>query len=77
VRLGREIGGRGETDAVFEVRKKEVQFESVSADETTGVFGVGEIKTIRSRVHGHNDQCLAALISVATERSFQPRLRSQ
>jgi len=27
--------------------------------------------------HGHNDQCLAALISVATERSFQPRLRSQ
>jgi hypothetical protein len=50
VRLGREIGGRGETDAVFEVREKEVQFESDSADETTGVFGVGEIKSIRSRV---------------------------
>src|ERR1700738_4937567 len=27
--------------------------------------------------HWHNAQCLAALISVATERSFQPRLRSQ
>jgi hypothetical protein len=48
--LGREVGGRGEADAVFEVREKEVQFERVSADETTGVFGVGEIKTIRSRV---------------------------
>jgi hypothetical protein len=41
--MGCGIGGRGETDAVFEVRKKEVQFESVSTDETTGVFGIGEI----------------------------------
>jgi len=24
----------------------------------------------------HNDQCLAALISVGFERSFQPRIRS-
>jgi hypothetical protein len=28
---------------VFEVREKEVQFESFSADKAAGVFGVGEI----------------------------------
>jgi hypothetical protein len=43
LRLGCEIDGRGEKDAVLEVRGKEVQFESVSAYETTGVFGIGEI----------------------------------
>jgi hypothetical protein len=26
--------------------------------------------------HGHGDQCLAALVSVATEPSFQPRISS-
>jgi hypothetical protein len=36
--LGYEIGGRGKAVAVFEVREKEVQFESLSADETAGVF---------------------------------------
>lgn len=43
MRLGCEVGGRGEADAVFKVREKEVQSESVSADETAGIFGVGEV----------------------------------
>jgi hypothetical protein len=42
--LGCEVGGRGEADAVFEVRKEEVQFESDSAGKTARVFGVGEIE---------------------------------
>jgi len=41
--VGCPTRGFGETDAVFEVREKEVQFESVSADKTAWVFGVGEI----------------------------------
>jgi hypothetical protein len=48
--VGCPTRGRRETDAVFEVREKEVQFESVSADETAWIFGVGEIETIRGRV---------------------------
>ena len=35
---------------MFEVWEEEVQFESLSADKAARVFGVGEIKTIRSRV---------------------------
>ena len=58
--MGREIGGRRETDAVLEVRKKKVQFESVSADETTGVFGAGEMKAIRGRVRC----CRAAAVTL-------------
>jgi hypothetical protein len=50
LRLGCEIDGRGEEDAVLEVRGKEVQFESVSANQAAGVLGVGEIETIRRRV---------------------------
>jgi len=45
VRLGCEVGGRREADAVFEVRRKEVQFESLSADKAAWVFGAGEIAT--------------------------------
>jgi hypothetical protein len=41
--LGCEIDGRGEEDAVFEVWQEEVQFESISADKTAGVFGVEEV----------------------------------
>jgi hypothetical protein len=48
VRPGCEIGGRGEADAVFEVPEEAVQFESVSADKTAGVFGIAEIKFSRS-----------------------------
>jgi hypothetical protein len=42
VRLGREIGGRGEADAVFKVWEKEVQFESLCAGKAARVFGVGK-----------------------------------
>jgi hypothetical protein len=38
--LGCEGGRRGEADALFEVREKEMQFESFSADKAAGVFGV-------------------------------------
>jgi hypothetical protein len=43
VRLGCEIGGCREADAVFEVREEEVKFESLSAGKAARVFGVGEI----------------------------------
>jgi hypothetical protein len=42
--LGCEIGGRGEEDAVFEVREEEVPSKSVSAGKAARVFGVGEIE---------------------------------
>jgi hypothetical protein len=48
--VGCPTRGRGETDAVLEVREKEVQFESFSAGKAAGVLGVGEIATIRSGV---------------------------
>ena len=41
--MGCEIGGRGEEDAVFEVREEAVQFESNSAGKAARVFGVEEI----------------------------------
>jgi hypothetical protein len=43
VRMGCEIGGRGEEDAVFEVREEAVQFESNSAGKAARVFGASEI----------------------------------
>jgi hypothetical protein len=41
--LGCEVGGRGEADAMFQMRKEEMQFASDPADETARVFGVTEI----------------------------------
>jgi hypothetical protein len=41
--LGCPTRGCGETDAVFEVRKEAMQFESFSADKAAGVFGIGKI----------------------------------
>jgi len=41
--MGCEIGGRGEEDAVFQMRKKAMHFKSISADKTSRVFGVAEI----------------------------------
>jgi hypothetical protein len=41
--MGCEIGGRGEEDAVFEVREEAVQFESNSAGKAARVFGASEI----------------------------------
>jgi hypothetical protein len=46
--MGCAIGGRGEEDALFKVRKKEVQFERIPADKAAGVFGVAEIGFSRS-----------------------------
>src|ERR1700722_2553798 len=49
-------------------------YAELSRGESDFVAIAGHLHLMK---HGHNDQCLAALISVATERSFQPRLRSQ
>ena len=41
--LGCEIGGRGEEDALFEVRRKEVFPASDTSDKAARVLGVAEI----------------------------------
>jgi hypothetical protein len=41
--LGREIDRRGEEDAVFEVRGKEVFAAGDTSDKAARVFGVAEI----------------------------------
>jgi hypothetical protein len=43
VRLGYTARGRREENAVFEVWEEAMYFESVSADETAGIFGVAEV----------------------------------
>jgi hypothetical protein len=48
--LGCEVGGRGEADAVLEVREEAVFVTGGTSDKAARIFGVGEIKTIRSRV---------------------------
>jgi hypothetical protein len=48
--MGCEIGGRGEEDAVFEVRGKEVFAAGDISDKAARVFGAGKIAAIRNHV---------------------------
>jgi hypothetical protein len=67
--LGCEIDGRGEEDAVFEVRKEEMQFEGFSADKAARVLGVAEIGS-----HDRSDICCRFLIlqSLRSRKSTTP-----
>jgi hypothetical protein len=51
LRLGREIDRRGEEDAVFEVRGKEVFAAGDTSDKAARVFGIAEIDMTQPLIH--------------------------
>jgi len=65
--LGCSTRGCGETDAMFEMRKEKVQFEVLSADKASRVFGVGEIESIAAAHFCGNKVDFEAVVNLFME----------
>ena len=60
LRLGFPFGRRCQADAVFEVWEEEVHVAGAAAQQAAGVFGVGKIAAIRSRLRQYGCLTLSA-----------------